>query len=191
MVKLTEIIEQFPWNEDAPEDWSDKEIYTHTVAPDDINNVWSVPIFSCFQDFAYVGFRIRCNTQVFPSSVVLMTGEGKRHSLIGHKEDLQMNGSQTVNWTLFKYPLPARLLALDEDEPILEVVFPDKVFGKVEFLAQKFDELEVYNRPLWFCENDFTFNGRILTPNGLFYRLDTLTKRREYPDAVSIYSLIS
>lgn len=191
MVKLTQIIEQFPWNENAREDWSDKEIYTHTVDPEDMRTGWSVPIFSCLQDFAYVGFRIRANTQVFPSSVVLMTGDGKRHPIIGYKEDYQTNGRETVNWTLFKYPLPARILALDEDEPILEVVFPEKVYGKVEFLAQKFDELEIYNRPLWFCENDYSLKGRILTPNGHFYQLDTLTKRREYPDAVSIFSLIS
>lgn len=190
MVKLTQILEQFPWNKDAPEDWSDKEVYTHTVDPEDCNHVWSVPIFSCMQDFAYVGFRIRANTQVYPNSVVLMSGDGKRHPLIGYKQDFQTYGFETVNWTLFKYPLPARLLALDEDEPILEIYFSSKVFGKVEFLAQKFDELEIYNRPLWFCENDWCLNGRILTPNGNFYKLDTLTKRREFPDAVSVYSLI-
>lgn len=190
MVKLTQILEQFPWNPEAPEDWSDKEVYTHTVQPEDMSNVWSVPIFSCLQDFAYMGFRIRATTQVFPSSVVLISGDGKRHPVIGYKEDCQANGHQTANWTLFKYPLPARLLALDEDEPLLEVIFSGPVFGKVEFLAQKFDELEVYNKPLWFCENDYTLTGRMLTPGGSFYRLDTLTKRKEYPDAVSVYSLI-
>ena len=190
MVKLTEILEQYPWNPQASEEWSDKEVYTHTVHPEDMSNGWSVPIFSCLNDFAYVGFRIRTNTQTFPTSVVLMTGDGKRKPLIGTKEDVQTSGYQTVNWTLFKYPLPARLLALNEDEPILEVTFSDKVYGKVEFLAQKFDELEVYNKPLWFCENDYCANGSILTPNGQFYKLDTLTKRLEYPKAVSIYSLI-
>jgi hypothetical protein len=189
MVKLTEILEQFPWNSDAPEEWSDKEIYTHTVHPEDMSNRWSVPIFSCLNDFAYVGFRIRANIQLTPSSVTLLSGDGKRKPLIGTKEDIQTCGYQTLNWTLFKYPLPARLLALDEDEPVLEVTFPGDVYGKVEFLAQKFDELEAYNKPLWFSENDFCANGTILTPNGQFYRLATLTKRVEYPHAVSIYSL--
>jgi hypothetical protein len=191
MVKLTEIIEQFPWNPQAPEDWSDKEVYTHTVYPEDSSHIWSVPILSCMQEYAYVGFRIRANIQVFPNSVVLMSGDGKRKPVIYYKEDFQRYGFETVNWTLFRYPLPARLLALDEDEPILEIVFPGDVYGKVEFLAQKFDELEVYNRPLWFCENENTYNGRILTPNGNFYKLDTLTKRKEFPNAVSICSLIS
>ena len=189
MVKLTEILEQFPWNPAAPQDLSDKEIYTHTVAPEDLGTVWSVPILACMRDFAYVGFRIRTNTQVVPTSVILMTGDGKRHSIIGKREDNLTSGFPTVNWTPFKYPLPAKILSLDEDEPILEVVFPGDVFGKVEFLAQKFDELEEYNRPLWFCENDFAMYGRILTANGNYYKLDTLTKRKEYPDAVSIYSL--
>jgi hypothetical protein len=191
MVKLTEILEQYPWNPQAPEEWSDKEVYTHTVEPEDMSNVWSVPIFSCLQDFAYVGFRIRTNTQVYPSTVTLLSGDGKQHPVIGYKEDFQKSGFDTLNWTLFKYPLPARLLALHEDEPLLEVIFPSDVYGKVEFLAQKFDELEVSNKPLWFCENDYAFNGRILTSNGTFYKLNTLTKRQEYPHAVSIYSLIT
>ncbi len=189
MVKLTEIIEQFPWNPSAPEDWSDKEVYTHRVDPEDAHTFWRVPVLSCLQDFAYVGFRIRVNTQTSPTSVVLMTGDGRRKPIVGYEEDFQKFGFETVNWTLFKYPLPARLLALDEDEPILEVAFQSPVFGKVEFLAQKFDELEDYNRPLWFCENEYTFDGRILTPNGNFYKLDTLTKRKEYPNAASVYLL--
>lgn len=189
MVKLTEIIEQFPWNPQAPEDWSDKEVYTHIVHPEDAGSFWSVPVLSCMQDFAYVGFRIHTNTQVFPTSVVLMTGDGRRKPVLGNEEDFQTFGHETTNWTPFKYPLPARLIALDEDEPLLEIGFLKPVWGKVEFLAQKFDELEDSNRPLWFCENDFHSWGRILTPNGNYYRLDTLTKRKEYPHAVSIYSL--
>ena len=191
MVKLTEIIEQFPWNPNAPEDWSDKEIYTHTVDVEDMSNIWTVPIFSCMQDFAYVGFRIRPNVQSYPSSVVLMTGDGRRKPIVGFKEDFQTMGYEAVNWTLFKYPLPSKILCLDEDEPLLEVIFSQKVFGKVEFLAQQFDELADPNKPLWFCENDYAKEGRILTQNGKYYKLDTLTKRKEFPTAVSLYSLTS
>ena len=189
MVKLTEILEQYPWNPQAPEDWSDKEVYTHTVHPDDANTFWSVPVLSCMQDFAYVGFRIHPSAQTFPTSVVLMTGDGRRKPVLGYEEDFQKYGHETANWTFFRYPLPARILALEEDEPILQIGFQGSVWGKVEFLAQKFDELEDQNRSLWFCENDFNANGKILTPNGNYYRLDTLTKRKEYPNAVSIYSL--
>jgi hypothetical protein len=189
MVKLTEILEQFPWNNQAPEDWSDKEVYTHTVDPDDTNTVWSVPILSCLDGFAYVGFRIRPSIQLVPSSVILMTGDGKRKPLLGSAKDTQMNGHPTVNWTPFKIPLPARLLALDEDEPFLEITFSGPVFGKVEFLAQQFDELADATAPLWFCDNNSTLTGKILTQNGHYYTLDTLTKRKEYPNAVSIYSL--
>lgn len=189
MVKLTEIIQQFPWNNEAQEDWSDKEVYTHIVHAEDLSVRWSIPILSCQQDFAYVGFRIRTTVPVYPSSVVLMTGDGKRKPILGYSEDFQTYGHKTLNWTLFKFPLPARLLALDEDEPILEIYFPHQVYGKVEFLAQKFDELEVSTKPLWFCENDYTLNGKILTQKGDYYTLDTLTKRKEYPHAVSIYSL--
>lgn len=196
MVNLTEILEQFPWNNEAPEEWSDKEVYTHTVYPDDSSHVWSVPILPCLDGFAYVGFRINSPTlpnshPIYPSSVILMTGDGKRKPIITSKFDVQICGSQTATWTPFKIPLPSRLLHLDEDEPLLEITFPNCQYGRVEFLAQKFDELASLKTPLWFCENDSSFTGQILTPYGHFYRLDTLTKRKEFPTAVSITSLVT
>lgn len=189
MVKLTSILEQYPWNNQAPEDWTDKEVLTQLVSPEDASKVWSITMYPCLQDYAFVGFRIRANTQVFPKSVRLISGDGKRRSLLGFHTDNLTNGFNTVNWVRFKYPLPCRLLSLNEDEPLLEVVFDSEVFGKVEFLAQEFDELKDENRALWFCENDYADAGWILSPNATLYRLDTLTKRKEYPNAVSLYSL--
>lgn len=191
MVKLTQILEQYPWNPQAPEDWSDKEIYTHTVDPEDASKVWKVPIFPCMKDFAYLGYRIRANVQLFPESVRLMTGDGKRHNIFGEHTDKLKDGFETVNWTRFKYPLPYRLLCLDEDEMCLEIKFRDEVFGKVEFLGQQFEELEDQDRPLWFCENDFVDKGKILSPNQYFYTMDTLVKRADYPNALSIYKISS
>jgi hypothetical protein len=188
MVHISEIIEQYPWNPQAREDWSDKEIYTHTVDPEDMSKNWVVPILPCMQDFAYVGFRVRANTQSFPTSVQIYTGDNKYHPIFTKEIDRQKDGFQTVNWTLFKFPLPYRLLCLEEDEIIMVVTFDDEVFGKVEFLAQKFDGLEDENdADLWFCDNDFCEKGWILNRNRNFYRLDTLTKRKEYPRAYSIY----
>ena len=189
MVYLTQSLEQYPWNKYAAEEWSDKEVLTQTVDPEDASKVWRVTIYPCLKDFAFVGFRIRANTQVFPKSVRLISGDGKRQTIFGYHTDYLSNGFATVNWVRFKYPLPCRLLSLNEDEPLLEVVFDSQVFGKVEFLAQEFQELKDENRPLWFCENDYADAGWILTPNATFYRLDTLTKREEYPNAVNIYSI--
>ncbi len=192
MVHITQVLEQFPWNPKALEDWSDKEVYTHTVAPEDMSKEWHVPILPCMQDFAYLGFRVRCNTQTFPVSVRLFTGDGKFHCIFNKQIDLQKNGFDTVNWTLLKFPLPYRLLSLEEDEMMMVVTFNSEVFGKVEFLAQKIDGLEdEYDSPLWFCENDSVDHGWILTPNRNFYRLDTLTKRKEYPNAYTLYTLTS
>ena len=192
MVHITEIIEQYPWNPQAPEEWSDKEIYTHTVDPEDMSKEWVIPILPCMQDFAYVGFRIRTMTQNFPISVQLATGDGKFNCIFNKQMDQQKNGFQTVNWTLLKFPLPYRLLCLQEDEMVMVVKFNTEMYGKVEFLAQKFDGLEDEdNAPLWFCENDFVDKGWILNQNRNFYRLDTLTKRKEYPRAYTLYTLTS
>ena len=190
MVHITQIIEQYPWNPQAPEDWSDKEIYTHTVDPEDMSKEWVVPILPCLQDYAYVGFRIRGNLQTFPTNIRLFTGDGRRRCIFNQEIDIQKDGFQTVNWTLFKFPLPYRLLCLEEDEMVMVVKFSTEVFGKVEFLAQKFDGLEdQHDYPLWFCENDYCEKGWILTPNRSFYRLDTLTKQKEYRRAYSIYRM--
>ena len=192
MVHITEIIQQYPWNPNAREDWSDKEVYTHTVDPDDMGRIWRVPILPCMQDFAYVGFRIRTHTQSFPTSVQLYSGDGKYRCIFTKEIDRQKDGFQTVNWTLFKFPLPYRLLCLEEDEMIMVVQFEDDVFGRVEFLAQKFDGLEdELDYPLWFCENDFCEKGWILNKKGSFYRLDTRTKQEEYSRAYSIYRMSS
>lgn len=190
MVHITEIIEQYPWNPKAKEDWLDKEIYTHTVDPEDMSKEWIIPILPCMQDFAYVGFRVRATTQIFPTSVKICTGDGKRRPIFNEGLDIQKNGFPTVNWTLLKFPLPYRLLCLQEDEIEMIVEFNTEVFGKVEFLAQKFDGLEdEKDANLWFCENDFCEKGWILNRNRNFYRLDTLTKRQEYWNAYSIYRI--
>ena len=58
MVFLKNLKQQYPWNPNAPEDYSDKEIYTHRVSIEDASNVWRVPVLPPLNGFAFVGMRV-------------------------------------------------------------------------------------------------------------------------------------
>lgn len=140
MVYLKDLKYQFPWNPNAPEDYSDKEIYTHRVSIEDASNVWRVPLLPPMDGFAFVGMRISVygkdmNYTVTPRLVIGETEKG----MFGMPWDntLLSNGS----WAPLGFPITHKMIAIGEDGLDSLIHHPEPCWGKVDFIAQRFDDL--------------------------------------------------
>lgn len=140
MVYLKDLKHQYPWNPNAPEDYSDKEIYTHRVAIEDASNVWRVPLFTPMNGFAYVGLRVSVFGKDMTYTVMprLVIGETQR-PMFGMPWDnsLVSNGS----WTPLGFPITHKMIAIGEDGLDFLIEHPDSCWGKVDFIAQRFEDI--------------------------------------------------
>lgn len=140
MVYLKELKQQFPWNPNAVEDYSDKEIYTHRVSVEDASKVWRVPVLPPMGGFAFVGMRVSVygkdtNYTLTPR---LVMGETEK-PMFGMPWDttLLTNGS----WAPLGFPITHKMIAISEDGLDYLIQHPESCWGKVDFIAQKFDDL--------------------------------------------------
>ena len=141
MVTLFETSSQWPFNPNALQDLSDKEILTHTIKPQEASRLWHATLLPCLPGYAYVGFRIvPIDLNEDPQLVSLDYGKNGRH-IFGPTTDMQYCGSSSRYWTMFKFPIVRRLCVFDAEKINLCVEFTKPMYGKVEFLAQRFDDL--------------------------------------------------
>ena len=139
MVFLKDLREQWPWCPEN-EDFSDKEIYSHSVRQEDTSKVWRVPIYDPIQGFAYTGIRVcvfEQNPNYSVTSQVVLGATQK--SMFGNPWDQTVctNGS----WAPLGFPLTNKIIAITEDGLDLLIQHPEPCWGKVEFVAQRFEDL--------------------------------------------------
>lgn len=140
MVYLKDLKYQYPWNPNAPEDYSDKEIYTHRVAIEDASSVWRVPILPPLNGFAFVGMRVsvfgkEMNYTMTPRLVIGQTERGMFGLPWDHT--LLLNGT----WGPLGFPITHKMIAISEDGLDSLIQHPGPCWGKVDFIAQRFDDL--------------------------------------------------
>lgn len=140
MVYLKDLKQQFPWNLNAPEDYSDKEVYTHRVSVEDASNVWRVPLLPPLGGFAFVGMRVSVygkdtNYTMTPRLVI---GETKKE-MFGLPWDTTLLNNGT--WAPLGFPITHKMIAISEDGLDYVIHHPEPCWGKVDFIAQKFDDL--------------------------------------------------
>lgn len=141
MVYLKDLKFQYPWNPQAAEDYSDKEIYTHRVDVEDASNVWRVPLLPPMDGFAYVGMRISVygkdtNYTVTPRLVIGETNRGMFGLPWDHT--LLSNGS----WAPLGFPITHKMIAIGEDGLDYMIQHPETCWGKIDFIAQRFDDIQ-------------------------------------------------
>ncbi len=141
MVYLSTLANEWPWNASSMKELGDKEIYSQMITPSESSDEWEIPIHPCMPGMAYVGIRVTVygkhkNYSMYPRFVL-----GKSHfPLLGHPWDIQhcKNGE----WAHLSYPMVPRLLKQpDKGSLTLLIAHNTPCFGKVELLAQKFDDL--------------------------------------------------
>ena len=195
MVTLSEIHTQWPWNKQAPEDLSDKEILTQRITPQEPSQHWKVALLPCMPGYAYVGYRIRTyEITVRPFEVALYYGAERPQTLFGAVTDLQFAAENDGNrdWTMFKFPILPRLCNLGQEEIYLHAFFDRPVWGKVEFLAQRFDDLliedsqiDYYFWPLYNPDR----SGWIVDRRMRMVCMQDAYRQVEYPNVKVIYKL--
>ena len=140
MVFLNDLVNQWPWNPNK-EDLSDKEIYTHRIAVEDADSTWRVPVLDPMRGFAFTGMRVSVydkdtNYTMVPRLVLGSTNK----SMFGLPWD-----QTTLNngvWTPIGFPLTNKTVAICEDGLDYIIQHPQPCWGKVEFVAQRFDDLQ-------------------------------------------------
>ena len=141
MVFLSEVYDQWPWNTVKPKDLTDKEIYTHIVKPAEASHEWSIPVQPCLPGYAYVGIKVHIvgkhdDYSIYPRMVI---GK-KRFPILGHPWDIYhcYNGK----WSTLAYPLVGRTFKRHDTGTVSLLIAHDTAcFGKIELLAEKFDDL--------------------------------------------------
>ena len=139
MVFLKDLKTQWPWNPNA-EDFSDKEIYTHRISVEDASRQWRVPILEPQNGYAYTGIRItvfgkETDYTIVPRLVIGATQEG----MFGQPWDrtIVKNGG----WSPLGFPLTHKMIAISEDGLQILLEHADVCWGKVEFVAQRFEDI--------------------------------------------------
>ena len=140
MVFLRDIPFQWPWHPNAPQDLSDKEIYTHRVALEDASQVWRVPILPPMNGFAYTGYRmiVQKHDELYSTVPLLRQGATDR-PMFGLPWDQSV--AHNKEWTLLGFPLTHKIIAIGEDGLDLVIHHTEKCWGQVEFVAQRFEDL--------------------------------------------------
>ena len=140
MVYLKDLKQQFPWNPNAMEDYSDKEIYTHRVSIEDASKEWRVPLLPPMNGFAFVGMRVSVygkdtNYTMTPRLVIGATEKGMFGLPWDHT--LLTNGS----WGPLGFPITHKMIAICEDGLDVLIKHPEACWGKVDFIAQQFQDI--------------------------------------------------
>jgi hypothetical protein len=190
MVRLSDIKTQYPWL-DTVSALSDKEILTQSV--EDKSKTWRISLLPCLPGFAYVGFKVNTYSDyadVKPISAKTVQGADDK-ALFGFPNDVISIKEYPTGYIPFNFPIVSRLCHLNEDEIHLVLTFDTAVQGKVDIIAQKFDDLP---------EDDFkvkyyyTLNeegGMLLKTEQYisFIYCDRISRINYYPSAIRIQRL--
>jgi hypothetical protein len=173
MVFLQSLSLQWPWNSNAPQDLSDKEIYTHRIALEDASNRWRVPILPPMNGYAYTGFRLTVfdRDELYTTVPRLVLGETEK-SMFGLPYDQSVANNK--KWTPLGFPLTHKMIAISEDGLDLMILHHEACCGQVEFVAQRFEDLlEDESDISYVFLNHRTDKAElILNQNNLMYRPD-------------------
>lgn len=171
MVFLQSLSRQWPWNPNAPQDLSDKEIYTHRILLEDASNRWRVPILPPMNGYAYTGFRLSVygRDEHYTSVSHLVLGETEK-GMFGLPYDQSVAKNKT--WTLLGYPLTHKMIAICEDGLDLLIPHHEACCGQVEFVAQRFEDILEDESDLSYAFLDSKTNevAWILNQTNLMYR---------------------
>jgi hypothetical protein len=127
MVYLKDVQTKWPWDPNAPEDYSDKEIYTHLISIGDASKSWKVPVLPPMNGFIYTGIRI------------LVFGKDSRYTVSIHLwENVSIRNGI---WTPLVFPLTKNIIEMKEGGFTLDIHHEESCWGKVEFIGERFDDL--------------------------------------------------
>ena len=140
MVFLHDLKHQYPWNPNAAEEYSDKEIYTHRVSVEDASSEWRVPVLPPLNGFAFTGLRLTVFGKTMDYTAVprLVIGATEK-PMFGMPWDTTIASNGT--WTPLGFPLTHKMIAIGEDGLDLLIQHSEPCWGKVDFIAQRFDDL--------------------------------------------------
>lgn len=140
MVYLKDLKQQFPWNPQASEDYSDKEVYTFRVSVEDASNQWRVPLLPPMNGFAYVGLRLSFygKTMDYTTTPRLVIGCTDK-PMFGMPWDNTIASNGT--WCPLGFPITHKIIAIGEDGLDILIDHAEPCWGKVDFIAQRFDDL--------------------------------------------------
>ncbi len=140
MVYLKDLKQQFPWNPQAPEDYTDKEVYTFRVSVEDATKQWRVPLLTPMNGFAYVGLRLSVygKTMDYTTTPRLVIGCTEK-PMFGMPWDnsIASNGA----WCPLGFPITHKIIAIGEDGLDILIDHAEPCWGKVDFIAQRFEDL--------------------------------------------------
>jgi len=192
MVLLSQVKTQYPWCfvPNVRKALADKEILTHDV--EDESPVWRAPILPCLPGFAYVGFKVNTYSHDDHDNVQIVyakTAQGAEDKpLFGGGNDRLVISKYPSGYIPFNYPIVSRLCHLNEDEIHLVLTFNTPVCGRVEMIAQKFDDLpedDLHAKYYYKIDNE---NGMLLQTHQYisFGKCDRISLINYCPSAIRI-----
>ena len=194
MVLLSDIKVQYPWCAcSASKAWGDalqdKEILTQNI--DEESTTWRIPLLPCLPGFAYVGFKV--NTYLMDvKPISAKTVQGARDkALFGMPDDVISIKEYPSRYIPFNFPIVSRLCHLNEDEIHLVLTFDQAISGRVEIIAQKFDDLpeDDFRTKYYYVLNEE--GGLLLQTDQYisFINCDRISRINFYPSAIRIQRL--
>jgi hypothetical protein len=192
MVRLSEVKTQYPWCfvPNVRKALSDKEILTQNVEEE--SAVWRISLLPCLPGFAYVGFKVNTLDHDTPQIVSARTSQGADDKpLFGLSDDEIPVKKYPSGYIPFNFPIVSRLCHLNEDEIHLVLTFNTAVCGRVELIAQKFDELpeDDFKAKYYYTLNEE--GGLLLQTEQYisFRKWDRISLINFYPSAIRLYRL--
>ena len=187
MVRLSDIKRQYPWC-DVITALQDKEILTQSV--DEESTTWRIPLLPCLPGFAYVGFKVNTYSGVKPISAKTVQGDRDK-ALFGMPDDVISVKEYPTGYIPFNFPIVSRLCHLNEDEIHLILTFGEAISGRVEIIAQKFDELpeDDFRTKYYYVLNEE--GGLLLQTDQYisFINCDRISRINFYPGSIRIQRL--
>ena len=190
MVRLSDIKRQYPWSfvPNVTNALSDKEILTQNI--DEESTKWRIPLLPCLPGFAYVGFKVNTYSGVKPISAKTVQGDRDK-ALFGMPDDVISIKEYPTGYIPFNFPIVSRLCHLNEDEIHLILTFGEAISGRVEIIAQKFDELpeDDFRTKYYYVLNEE--GGLLLQTDQYisFINCDRISRINFYPGSVRIQRL--
>jgi hypothetical protein len=188
MVFLSEIAKGFPFNKNAEPDYSDKEIYTMQVPYDDMPSEWIVNIPEPMEGFVYIGMRMTIYGKVQENYTAESTlkAPGNRRVFGPIWNNVRLYNGE---WHPFGFPLTRRIVSVDEDGFDLVIKHDQPRMGKMELIAQRYDDFLEDERGITYAFVDDVTNAVewVLTHNGRFYKPD---QRLDDPNLIGKIKLL-
>ena len=190
MVLLSDIKTQYPWC-NVTNALFDKDILTQNI--DEESTIWRITLLPCLPGFAYVGFKVNTYTDdadVKPISAKTVQGDRDK-ALFGMPDDVISIKEYPSRYIPFNFPIVSRLCHLNEDEIHLVLTFDQAISGRVEIIAQKFDDLpeDDFRTKYYYVLNDE--GGLLLQTDQYisFINCDRISRINFYPGSVRIQRL--